>query len=102
MINIGLFAMMSDARPASISFSPLKKKTLYENMPVIPRRRRGMICPLFILGNLPSNFQVITSRKVEATMNLKKAAEKGPTFSAMIFPAINVPPQKNAVDNSFK
>jgi len=100
-INIGLFAIMSEARPALIILSPLKKKTLYENTPVIPRSITGMICPLFSMGSVPSAFQVSKRRKTEAIANRKKAAENGPTFFATSLPAIKVPPQKIAVSNNF-
>ena len=83
---------MSDARPALIILSPLKKKTLYANMPVIPRKITGMICLLFSMGSLPSALQVSKRRKTEAIANRKKEAEKGPTSFATILPAIKVPP----------
>jgi hypothetical protein len=39
---------------------------------------------------------------MDATANLKNAAEKGPTFWARLRPATNVPPQKIAVSSNFK
>ena len=101
VMNIGLLAMIMEARPASINLSPLKKKTLYANTPVSPRRITGKICFLRIAGKLPSIFQVIRIRKNDAVKNRRKEAENGPTFWARTLPAINVPPQKAAVKNSF-
>lgn len=70
-------------------------------MPVIPRRITGMICLLIGMGSVPSAFQVSKRRKTEAIANRKKAAENGPTSFATTLPAINVPPQKIAVNNNF-
>jgi len=100
VIKTGLFAMIRAARPAPIILSPLKKKTLYENMPVIPRRITGIICFFLSAGKLPSIFHVKKTRQTEATANLKNEAEYGSTFCATIFPAMNVPPQKKAVRSS--
>jgi len=101
VINIGLLAIIIAERPALINFSPLKKKTLYENTPVIPRRKTGIICPFLGKEGFPSTFNVNNIRKTEAMTNLKNAAEKGPTSCATILPAIKVPPQKNAVNINF-
>jgi len=92
--------MIRAARPAPIILSPLKKKILYEKMPVIPRRITGIICFLLSAGKLPSIFHVKKTRQTEATANLKNDAEYGSTFCATILPAINVPPQIKAVRNS--
>jgi hypothetical protein len=101
VIKTGHVATISAARDASIILRPLKKKTLYVNMPDIPSRKTGMIWARFIFGSLPSTFHVSKTRKTEAIANLKKAAEKGSTSLATILPAINVPPQNIAVSNSF-
>ena len=100
-IHTGLFAMMSEARPALMMLSPLKKKTLYAQIPVIPRIIIGIICLLFRIRSFPSAFQVNKRRKTEAIANRKKAAENGPTSFVTILPAIKVPPQKIAVNNNF-
>ena len=101
-INTGLFAIISEARPALMTLSPLKKNTLYANTPVIPRRIIGMICPFSRRGSPPSYLQVSRRRKTEAIANLKNDPEKGPTSCAITLPAIKVPPQKIAVSINFK
>jgi hypothetical protein len=48
-----------------------------------------------------SNRYIKKTRKTDATVNRTNAAEKGPTEPAIARPAMNVPPQKKAVNNSF-
>jgi hypothetical protein len=100
-IKTGLLAIITEALPAWMILRPLKKKTLYENTPVIPRRIRGISCPFLTGGSRFSTLWVIKRRKIEAIANLRKAAEKGPTSFATTLPAMKVPPQKMAVTNSF-
>jgi hypothetical protein len=97
-INIGLLAIIIDALPALINLSPLKKKTLYVNTPVNPRRITGTICLFFGNKSLPSILQIIKIRKLDAMANLKKEAENGPTSFATTLPAMKVPPQNIAVN----
>ena len=100
-MKTGEVAMMTEALEACIVWRALKKKTLYANIPVIPSSRIGRNRFFLSDGNFDSVFRVSRSRQSEAMVNLKNAAEQGPTFFAMDFPAMKVPPQKKAVKMSF-
>jgi hypothetical protein len=100
-MNTGLVAMITDALEASKVCMALKKKTLYPNIPVIPSRKIGRNRFFLTAGSFDSVLTVNRTRQTEVMANLKNAAENGPTFLAMNFAAMKVPPQKRAVKISF-
>lgn len=80
-----------------------RKKTGYRNkIPVNPSKITINILLRGSLGSPPSIFMVKKTRKKEAIKNLKKAADYGSTLLESNFPAINVPPQKVAVNSNLK
>ena len=71
-------------------------------MPVKPERKTRSASFPQTFGSFFSWVITSITRRNEAMVNLKKAAQKGCTWPARPFPAMKVPPQKKAVNKSFR
>jgi len=100
---------MSEPFAAVVSESPFRKKKLYRNIPVSPRERSPAHCAAprgkgSLAGGaaFPVFHASTPNRTTAAPANLSSATENGGASRTAHFPATKVPPQKNAVAESFR